>query len=260
MVVTRTLTRLECEEEEEAIQIAQALALSEQQQLPAGTEELCILNEEDMQSHASDDVLADPQCLKGNRRFLERLRELATRHIEAHNTEIRRLMATRERDREADRKTRIWQELNIAVQHPSYIEAMHQTHAQLERYTELSYLEGVARSRMTAYANALSEVTELTSQISLYLPAFKILGRHQERLKQFVSESEGELMRILHDLHQAEGLYHAAWSRQDWVARRHPGMLTLPLTSPYMPARLNPFLPATPTVAQFSDDEEETKD
>ncbi|CAK5130934.1 unnamed protein product, partial [Aphanomyces euteiches] len=68
MVVTRTLTRLECEEEEEAIQIAQALALSEQQQLPAGTEELCILNEEDMQSHASDDVLADPQCLKGNRR------------------------------------------------------------------------------------------------------------------------------------------------------------------------------------------------
>ncbi|KAF0731155.1 hypothetical protein Ae201684P_011671 [Aphanomyces euteiches] len=172
MVVTRTLTRLEREEEEEAIQIAQALALSEQQQLPAGMKELCILNEEDMQSQESDDVFPDPQCLEGNRRFLERLRELAARHIEAHNTEIRRLMATRERDREADRKTRIWQELNIAVQHPAYTEARHQTHAQLEHYTELSYLEGVVRSRMTAYANALSEVTKLTSRNSLYFPVW----------------------------------------------------------------------------------------
>ncbi|CAK4070858.1 unnamed protein product [Aphanomyces euteiches] len=120
MVVTRTTERIKRDEEEEARQIAEALALSESQPVAVSNAEAQILDMDAVNEEAS---FVDPSWVMNkepanpaaNRHFYRRLLELATRQTEAHTMEVARLVAVREKSREEDRKMKTRNELNMAA-------------------------------------------------------------------------------------------------------------------------------------------------
>ncbi|CAK4099474.1 unnamed protein product [Aphanomyces euteiches] len=120
MVVTRTTERIKRDEEEEARQIAEALALSESQPVAVSNAEVQILDMDAVNEEAS---FVDPSWVMNkepanpaaNRHFYRRLLELATRQTEAHTMEVACLVAVREKSREEDRKMKTRNELNMAA-------------------------------------------------------------------------------------------------------------------------------------------------
>ncbi|KAH9092227.1 hypothetical protein LEN26_018592 [Aphanomyces euteiches] len=246
MVVTRTAERIKRDEEEEARQIAEALALSESQPVAVSDAEVQILDMDAVNEEAS---FVDPSWVMNkepanvvNRRFYRRLLDMATRQTEAHTMEVARLAAVREKNREEDRKMKTRNELNMAVRNVEYEAAMRQTQEQSERCTELGYHEGVVHSRFLTYKRALSEVIDLIAQCASFLP------------------SEGDWNRLIYELRQAENLFQGALHRQDYIARRHPGLLHLSLASLCAaPPQDGPFDRPPPQMLDI-DDEEETKE
>ncbi|CAK4639082.1 unnamed protein product [Aphanomyces euteiches] len=265
MVATRTTERIKRDEEEEARQIAEALALSESQPVAVSDAEVQILDMDAVNEEAS---FVDPSWVMNkepanpaaNRHFYRRLLELATRQTEAHTMEVARLAAVREKNREEDRKMKTRNELNMAARNVEYETAMRQTQEHSERCTELGYHEGVVHSRFLTYKRALSEIIELIAQCASFLPCFKTLLRQRKRLKDLETQAEGDWNRLIYELRQAENLFQGALHRQDYIARRHPGLLHLSLASLCAaPPQAGPFDRPPPQVLDI-DDEEETKE
>ncbi|CAK4408739.1 unnamed protein product [Aphanomyces euteiches] len=263
MVVTRTTERIKRDEEEEARQIAEALALSESQPVAVSDAEVQILDMDAVNDEAS---FVDPSWVMNkepktnvvNRRLYRRLLEMTTRQTEARTMEVARLAAVREKNREEDRKMKTRNELNLAARNVEYEAAMRQTQGQSERCTELGYHEGVVNSRFLTYKRALSEVIDLIAQCASFLPCFKTLLRQRKRLKDLETQAEGDWNRLIYELRQAENLFQV--HRQDYIARRHPGLLHLPLASLCAaPPQTGPFDRPPPQVLDIVD-EEETKE
>ena len=92
MVLTRTAERIKREEEEEARQIAQALALSEAQIPSTNSEDIDIIDEQAVQEESeyndtSEPMLFEPQNALMNRQLFKALFTLAKLHAQNHQAE-----------------------------------------------------------------------------------------------------------------------------------------------------------------------------